>query len=155
MFSNCYRYDKSELPINTNDLKSWLNDIWKQKEKRLAEFTVTSSFDPRAEPDSNHHINNALYLALMFWTLIQVHSYCSIKASEVYWRFILLSYSLSLFMLLWHRLSSDIGACYVALYFLDSHSLKMVSRCLKSNYIIVWKVLKTNVNKMCSLVFIT
>jgi len=72
------------LPINTDDLKSWLNDIWRQKEKRLAEFTVTSSFDPQAEPDSNHHINNALYLALMFWTLIQVHSNHNTKALEVY-----------------------------------------------------------------------
>lgn len=57
-----------------NDLKFWLNDIWRQKEKRLAKFSVNSSFDPEAAPNSNNIIDNALYLALMFWTLIQVHS---------------------------------------------------------------------------------
>jgi len=57
-----------------NDLRSWLNDVWRQKEKRLAKFIVTSSFDAHAAPDTNHFINNALYLALMFWTLIQVHN---------------------------------------------------------------------------------
>lgn len=69
-----YRYDESELPSNTDGLKSWLNDIWKQKEKRLSDFTVASSFSSDSQVTLNiQPINNALYLAFIFWTLIQVH----------------------------------------------------------------------------------
>jgi len=79
MFSifNLYRYDEIDLPLTSDGLKSWLNDIWKQKEKRLADFTATSSFlsDPQATLDNNQPIDNALYLALIFWTLVQVNSY--------------------------------------------------------------------------------
>lgn len=78
------RYDVSVLPTTSDELKSWLNDIWKQKEERLAKFSVTSSFvsNPQVASDYNQPINNALYLALMFWTLIQVHINC-IKVSLV------------------------------------------------------------------------
>lgn len=77
-----YRYDVSVLPTNLDELKSWLNDIWKQKEERLAKFSTTSSFvsNPRVVSDYNQPIHNALYLALMFWTLIQVHINPNIKA---------------------------------------------------------------------------
>jgi len=74
---NLYRYDEIDLPLTSDGLKSWLNDIWKQKEKRLADFTATSSFvsDPQATLNNNHPIDNALYLALIFWTLVQVNIY--------------------------------------------------------------------------------
>lgn len=73
---NLYRYDEIDLPLTSDGLKSWLNDIWKQKEKRLADFIATSSFvsDPQVTLN-NQPIDNALYLALIFWTLVQVNSY--------------------------------------------------------------------------------
>lgn len=69
-----HRYDEPEVPLNTEDLKLWLNDTWKQKEKRLANFASTSSFSSNSQTtsDNNPFVDNALYLALMFWTLIQV-----------------------------------------------------------------------------------
>jgi hypothetical protein len=74
------RYDESELPTTEDDLKLWLIDIWKRKEKRLANFTATSSFlsSPQVSLDKiviDEPIHNALYLALIFWTLVQVISY--------------------------------------------------------------------------------
>ncbi|XP_060877776.1 lysocardiolipin acyltransferase 1-like [Metopolophium dirhodum] len=67
------RYDETDLPLTSDGLKSWLNDIWKLKEKRLADFTATSSFlsDPQATVNNNQPIDNALYLALIFWTMVQ------------------------------------------------------------------------------------
>lgn len=65
------------MPVNSNDLKIWLSNIWRQKEKRLADFTSNSSFSsnsPVAHNNNNQPINNALYLALYFWTLVQVHN---------------------------------------------------------------------------------
>jgi len=69
-----YRYDVSELPYTADGLKSWLNDIWRQKENRLADFAATSSFISSNEVpvSDNKHIDNALYLALVFWILVQV-----------------------------------------------------------------------------------
>lgn len=69
-----YSYDESELPSTPDGLKSWLNDIWQQKEKRLADFNVNSSFssNPKFMIDNNQSIDNALLLALVFWTIIQV-----------------------------------------------------------------------------------
>lgn len=69
-------YHESELPSTTDGLKTWLNDVWRQKEKRLDDFTVNSSFAsyPKVLIDNNQSIDNALYLALMFWTIIQVVS---------------------------------------------------------------------------------
>jgi len=72
-----YRYDETDLPLSSDGLKSWLNDIWRLKEKRLADFTLTSSFSSnhQATLNNNQPIDNALYLALIFWTLVQVNSY--------------------------------------------------------------------------------
>lgn len=81
-----YRYDESELPINADGLKIWLNDIWKQKENRLANFTSVSTFSSDSRVNNNNDkqpINNALYLALFFWTLVQVHNNCHIKVSSL------------------------------------------------------------------------
>jgi len=66
-----------DLPLTSDGLKSWLIEIWKLKEKRLADFTATSSFlsDPQATPNNNQPIDNALYLALVFWTIVQVNNY--------------------------------------------------------------------------------
>lgn len=68
------RYDESELPYTEDGLKSWLNDIWRQKENRLADFAATSSFISSNEVpvSDNKHIDNALYLALVFWILVQI-----------------------------------------------------------------------------------
>lgn len=70
----CSRYDESELPSTADGVKSWLNDVWRQKEKSLSNFTITSSFIPDTQVAINvsQHIDNTLYLALMFWTLVQV-----------------------------------------------------------------------------------
>ncbi|CAH1724168.1 unnamed protein product [Aphis gossypii] len=67
------RYDEADLPLTSDGLKSWLNNIWKLKEKRLADFTATSSFSSNPQPTLNYNqpIDNALYLALIFWTLVQ------------------------------------------------------------------------------------
>ncbi|VVC25989.1 Acyltransferase, C-terminal domain,Phospholipid/glycerol acyltransferase [Cinara cedri] len=68
------RYDESELPINGEDLKIWLNNVWQEKEKRLAYFTNVSSFSLDSPTVDNNYqpINNALYLAIFFWTLVQI-----------------------------------------------------------------------------------
>lgn len=62
------------MPSTSDGVKSWLNDVWRQKEKRLSDFTITSSFIPDTQVAVNvsQHIDNTLYLALMFWTLVQV-----------------------------------------------------------------------------------
>lgn len=69
-----FRYGESELPTTADELKSWLNEIWRQKEERLANFSTTSSFVSNTQTviSDNQHTDNALYLALMFWTLVQV-----------------------------------------------------------------------------------
>jgi len=74
---NLYRYDEADLPLTSDGLKSWLNNIWRLKEKRLADFTAISSFSSNPQPTLNYNqpIDNALYLALIFWTLVQVNSY--------------------------------------------------------------------------------
>ncbi|XP_050435656.1 lysocardiolipin acyltransferase 1-like isoform X2 [Adelges cooleyi] len=67
------RYGVSELPKSAEGLKIWLMDVWRQKETRLADFAATSSFvrDPTSVNDNNTPTHNALYLAFLFWTLIE------------------------------------------------------------------------------------
>lgn len=78
LYSSCHnywiRYDESELPTTADELKSWLNEIWRQKEERLANFSATSSFISNTQVviNDSQHVDNSLYLALMFWTLVQV-----------------------------------------------------------------------------------
>lgn len=70
-----YRYDIAELPKSTDGLKLWLTELWSQKEKRLAEFNLSSLFLPNSSTvnKQNTPTHNSLYLALMFWTLIEVY----------------------------------------------------------------------------------
>ncbi|XP_050533269.1 lysocardiolipin acyltransferase 1-like isoform X2 [Daktulosphaira vitifoliae] len=83
------RYDISDLPKSTDGLKLWLIELWSEKEKRLAEFTLSSSFVSNSLTVNNENTltHNSLYLSFMFWTLIEVITVYNLITSSLfqYW----------------------------------------------------------------------
>lgn len=61
------RYPSSVLPKSEDDLKHFLETIWKEKEDRLKEFHTTNNFIPGPTLKRN---NLDLFPALIFWTLL-------------------------------------------------------------------------------------
>lgn len=68
-----FRYSTDSLPVSDTDaMKAWLNQIWAEKEAHLNRFYDKGYFDGGKESRSKQPISNALYMALIFWTALQV-----------------------------------------------------------------------------------
>uniref|UniRef100_A0A8D9A549 Lysocardiolipin acyltransferase 1 n=2 Tax=Cacopsylla melanoneura TaxID=428564 RepID=A0A8D9A549_9HEMI len=69
------KYDASSLPVSdTEGMKSWLNKVWAEKEVRLHQFYNEGRFEGSSvgavcKPQP---LSNALCMALVFWTMLQV-----------------------------------------------------------------------------------
>ncbi|KAI5749236.1 hypothetical protein M8J76_005792 [Diaphorina citri] len=67
------KYSTDSLPVSDTDaMKAWLNQIWAEKEAHLNRFYDKGYFDGGKESRSKQPISNALYMALIFWTALQI-----------------------------------------------------------------------------------
>lgn len=67
------KYDCKNLPVmNASATKTWLNQVWAEKEARLNEFYLHGSFDCKPAASQSQPISNALCMALIFWTALQI-----------------------------------------------------------------------------------
>lgn len=67
------KYNSKSLPVHDNDaMKCWLNQVWAKKEARLDKFYRCGSFDGKEISSNGQPTSNALYMAFLFWTALQI-----------------------------------------------------------------------------------
>ncbi|XP_065214672.1 lysocardiolipin acyltransferase 1-like [Planococcus citri] len=78
------RYPIESLPKDQDDLKSWINERWKEKENRLIEFHKHDCFPSTSYYTSE--MDNSLYLAFIVWTVLEfLMFYFFITSSFFFW----------------------------------------------------------------------
>uniref|UniRef100_A0ABD2WXD4 Acyltransferase C-terminal domain-containing protein n=1 Tax=Trichogramma kaykai TaxID=54128 RepID=A0ABD2WXD4_9HYME len=91
---NVVRIGKDQLPTNEEDLKTWLEERWRLKERQLDKFDKYKKFDSEIWPEPKERA--PLVAALIFWTLCST-LLVTLLATSFYFRLWLLGWSILCF----------------------------------------------------------
>ncbi|XP_014249729.1 lysocardiolipin acyltransferase 1-like isoform X3 [Cimex lectularius] len=68
---NIRRYPIDQLPVDDEELKHWLSNIWKDKEDTLIQFYESGKFDSYRKINLwPRPLSNSLHLSVFFWSAI-------------------------------------------------------------------------------------